>query len=190
MKTVMMLPPTSVVGIAAGALRLAGQLAGSVIPALNQWSIFIDLQAEVIELDMKRYLVEHQVPGREGGILQDLGSASSKILVKGKWIYENKPDKDILDIMSVLPNVGWNWIRVQSMQLIYRMKQPIVFVSDLIATTAMIEALRFRKVGGHPNVFEYSMVLKEFNPMLTVAGIIGSGVGTILPVIGLGDLGY
>lgn len=184
MKTVMMLPPTSVVGIAAGALNLVGGL-------LNQWSIFIDLQAEVIELDMKRYLVEHQVPGREGGILQDLGSASAKILVKGKWIYENKPDKDILDMVGgVLPNVGWNWIRVQSMQLIYRMKQPIVFVSDLIITFAMIEALRFRRVGGQPNVFEYSMVLKEFNPMLTVTGMVLGGINSIVPVIGTGDLGY
>lgn len=189
MKTVMMLPPTSVVGIAAGALGLAGEVTRLATP-LNQWSIFIDLQAEVVELDMKRYIVEHQIPGREGGILQDLGSASGKILVKGKWIYENKPDRDIQNFIPALPRVGWNWIRVQSMQLIYRLRQPVVFVSDLIATFALIEALRFRRVGGQPNVFEYSMVLKEFNPMLTMAGMVLAGAGTIIPVIGTGDLGY
>jgi len=180
MKTMMMIPPNQLGLAVVGAAIGGGQLADA-----GTWSLFMDLQAEVTELDMKRYLVEHQIPAREGGILQDMGSASSRILVKGKWIYENRPDHDILDLIPLLggSRIAWNWARVMIMQLVYRSKHWTVFASDIITTLVMIEALRIRKVGGQPNVFEYSMVLKEWNPNLTVYGTLGQIQSIIPPII-------
>lgn len=174
----MILPPTvTVAGLAASAL-LGGK-----------FSVFVDMQSSLIDLKMHRYLVEHQVPGREGGIIQDLGSASSVITLQGKWIYENRPSEDILNIIPSLrifedKKIGWNWARLQMMQLIYRLKEPMILASDLITTVVLIEDFNFSYEGGKPNVYNYTMVLKETDPRLTLAGLVGTaGVKTIVPIL-------
>jgi len=144
--------------------------------SFDPMSIFIDMQAEVVELNMDRYLVEHPIPSREGGVLQDLGSKCSVLSLRGKWIYENRPDKDIIDIipaLKILENigVGWNWLRLQTMQIVYRTKEPLFIGCDLINTAVMIDKMKFKHVGGTPNVYEYQMTLREFNPLLGLVGL-------------------
>lgn len=177
MKVVMILPPTAT--IANAALSILS------IPLGGKWSLFIDMQAEVTELDMQRHLVEHPIPGKEGGSLQDIGSQCSVLSIKGKWIYENKPDEDIIDLvpaLQVFGGAGWNWIRVQLMQVIYRLKEPLFIGCNLISSAFMIDKMKFKEVGGKPNVYDYHMVVKEFNPLLGIIGgvtttVIGQGSG-------------
>lgn len=186
MKTVLVLPPTSLAGLSLLAVAAAQ------VPSTNRFSIFIDMQSNVVELEDKRYLVEHQVPGREGGILQDIGSACARITLTGKWIYENKPDQDILDIIPWLNamNLSWNWLRIQMMRLIHRLKTPLIMASDVITSSVMIESVKFRHVGGQPNVFDYTMILREWNPALSIAGIAGVTVANIVPgLINDGEVG-
>jgi len=182
MKTVMILPPTSVAGVGGA---LAAMISGS------GFSIFLDMQANVVELQERRYLVEHQIPGREGGILQDVGSACARLTISGKWIYENRPDNDLLDIITFLStmDVSWNWLRVQSMRLIARMRTPLIIASDVMTSSVMIEAMKFRQVGGQPNVFNYTISMREWNPALTVLGIAGTLTNIIPSVIGGGEVG-
>ena len=182
MKTVLILPPTSVAGIGGA---LASMISGT------GFSIFLDMQANVVELQERRYLVEHQIPGREGGILQDVGSACARLTISGKWIYENRPDNDLLDIIPFLStmDVSWNWLRVQAMRLIARMRTPLIIASDVMTSSVMIEAMKFRQVGGQPNVFNYTISMREWNPALTVLGIAGTLTNIIPSVIDGGEVG-
>lgn len=200
MKVVMILPPqvTGVAMIANVATGVGSMLTGRG-ESSGMFSVFLDTQAELVDLQMNRHLVEHQVPGREGGILQDMGSASSVISLRGKWIYENRPDDDILNFfpaLDILTNrMGWNWLRLQVMQVVYRLKFPIFLACDLITTAVMIENMKFTHKGGSPNVYDYTMTLKEFSPVLTVAGTIGvvvSAVGSKLnvPLVNVDRVGY
>lgn len=156
----------------------------------NKYNVFVDMQASLIDLKMHRYLVEHQIPGREGGKLQDLGSACSIITLQGKWIYENRPDKDILDIIPALAmflpgskNIGWNWARLQMMMMIYRLREPMILASDLISSVVLIEDFNPTYEGGKPNVYNYTMVLREVDPRLTLAGtLMTAGAKTIVPI--------
>ena len=159
-------------------------LFGAVANTLNKAhapSVFVDMQASLVNLKMHRYIVEHQVPGREGGILQDLGSATSVITIRGKWIYGNKPEKDILSFIPTLGLfashlIGWNWIQLQLFQHIYRFKEPLYFASDLITTMVMIEDFDFKYEGGKPSVYDYTMVLREIDPRITLLTTAGSEV--------------
>lgn len=185
MKTVMILPPTSLAGMSA--LITAAMWA----PYTHNFSIFLDMQANVVELEDRRYLVEHQIPGREGGILQDVGSACARLTLSGKWIYENRPDNDLLDIVPVLRtmNISWNWLRVQTMRLIARMRAPLIIASDIMTSSVMIESLKFRQVGGQPNVFNYIITLREWNPALSVLGIAGTLTNVVPSIIDAGEVG-
>lgn len=186
MKTVLILPPTvTAVGFAASAAaNVIGGISSLTGGAkLNAYNLFLDLQANVVELEDRRYLVEHQVPGREGGILQDVGSACARITLTGKWIYENKPHNDIFDLIPILRNSGatWNWMRMQMMRLVHRMRSPMFIACNIITSAVMIEGIKFREVGGEPNVYNYTMKLREWNPALTVLGIAGT-LTSILPL--------
>ena len=180
----MILPPlvTAVGAVASGIAAVFG----------GQFSVFLDMQANVIDLKMHRYLVEHQIPGREGGKHQDLGSASSVITLQGKWIYENKPTQDILNWIPTLglfsgTNVGWNWLRLQTLQQVYRFKEPLLLASDLITTLVLIEDMNFTYEGGKPNVYNYTIVLKEVDPRLTLIGLAGTYASlNIIPQSGVG----
>lgn len=194
MKTVMMLPPTvTALGFAAStvfnAVETVGQFLGSRRP--SNYSIFLDMQANVVELEERRYLVEHQIPGREGGILQDIGSACARLTISGKWIYENKPDRDILDLVPAIRgmNVAWNWLRVQTMRLIPRMRTPILIASDVLTSSVMIESVKFRQVGGLPNVYDYTIIMREWNPALTVLGIAGTMLNILPSIMDTGQVG-
>jgi len=192
MQTVMILPPTvTALGFAAsGPKALADAVTTGFKP--DVYHIFIDMQANVVELQERRYLVEHQIPGREGGILQDLGSACARLTLSGKWIYENKPHNDIIDMIPTLAgmNVAWNWMRVQMMRLIPRMKTPVFIASDVITSAVMIEDFKVRHVGGAPNVFEYTISMREWNPALTVLGISAGLVTSLIPSIVQENVGY
>lgn len=182
MKTVLVLSPTTLAGISAGIAAWAGK---------GTYSLFLDMQSNVVELQERRYLIEHQIPGREGGILQDLGSACARVTLSGKWIYENKPDKDIIDILPVLTgmNVSWNWLRMQMMRYISRLRAPLFIASDVITSAVMIEDIKFRHVGGRPNVFDYTIKLREWNPALTVLGIAGIATNLVPAALGGEEVG-
>ena len=95
-----------------------------------------------------------------------------------KWIYENEPDNELLKVLLpiVSKNISWNWLRLQTMYMIYRLRQPLFIASDLITSAVMIESMTYNQVGGQPNVYNYKINLKEFNPALTLAGIAGIGI--------------
>ena len=186
---VMMILPLTVTGI--GGITQIPNLFDSA----RGFSLFVDMQATLVDLKMHRYLVEHQIPGREGGKLQDLGSASSVITIRGKWIYENRPERDVLNLVPVLKlftgqTTGWNWVQMQMFQQVYRFKEPLYFASDLITTVVMIEDFEFKYEGGKPNVYDYTMILKEVDPRLTLISMAGSQAVRMLNIIPEAGVGF
>ena len=177
MKVILILPPTAAVAATVGSIISGGN-----------FNIFVDMQANLIDLKMHRYIVEHQIPGREGGKLQDLGSACTVITLQGKWIYENRPQGDILEAIPALAmfegdKIGWNWMRLQMMMLVYRLREPMILASDLISSVVLIEDFNPTYEGGKPNVYNYTMVLREMDPRLTLAGtLVTAGAKTIIPI--------
>ncbi len=58
-----------------------------------------------------------------------------------------------------------------------------------MTSSVMIEGSKFRQVGGQPNVFNYTITLREWNPALTVLGIGGMLTNIVPSIIGSGEVG-
>jgi hypothetical protein len=161
--------------------------------------VFVDLQANVVKGKFTRKLVEINIPGRSGNVLQDLGSNCVKYTVSGKWIYENPPSNisginEPVGLISgsrnalppssligkVLSDIGWNWLRVMDMQLLYEQGQPLMFgCSFAPLTVVMINDLELEEAGGNPNVYNYKLELVEYSPEIR---LIGHGLGVMLKI--------
>lgn len=103
-----------------------------------------------LSVSKKRRIVEHKIPGLEGGILQDLGREPIRISFDGV-LYGEKA-KEVLE------------------QLISKFKagKPLPFystISDIAEVPkVLIEDLRVEDVSSVTNVFKYSIVLREYIP--------------------------
>lgn len=181
--------------IVPAALPIAGVALASNLLLGSGVNVWFDMQANVVDLDMRRYVVEHQIPGREGGKLQDLGAACSTLSISGKWIFENPSNDDLLNVVPWLKGVkgiGWNWIKAQTMQMVYRLKTPVFLACDLITTAVLVERFRLNQRGGEPNVINYSMSFKEIDPIWTAGGLVAmiGAVGVTAVTGGDLELGY
>ncbi len=146
----------------------------SAINAQNAY-IFMDLQANNQSTELSRNIAEIKIPGREGEVLQDMGGNSLEIPITGKWIFENKPNDMIEDLMSavnLIPgiNVGWNWARIHFMYMLARFNAPMILASNLFVGPVILKKFGAQESGGMPNVYNYSMLLKEFNPAMSLLG--------------------
>ena len=175
-------------------LSAAGTVTNALLSAISGesisgWQMWLDMQANVQDVKMKRSLVELDVPGREGGILQDMGAKCTVIKISGKWIYENKPDNEITDLIPIVGLTGlpWNWLRLQTMNALYRTKTPVLLASNLLIGLVMIDEMNFREAGGSPNVYEYDMTLKELNPLTS---LVGNALGAAAVWTGFTGVGY
>jgi hypothetical protein len=101
-----------------------------------------------INVSEKRSIVEHRIPGLQGGVLQDLGREPVRISFEGLIF-----GKDALQFVE--------WIRSK-----YRAGAPVPFSSGLSrvaeVTQVLIEELQVEEVGGVINTYTYWMVLKEY----------------------------
>jgi hypothetical protein len=196
MKVLMTLSPTLlrglIKGFGANPLALKSLIGGALVGAaagvttlglitktnIAETLFFMDLHAEMISTDLERRIVEHNIAGREGEVLQDLGGKSANIEITGKWIYENDPGNDVAKVLfgetPVLANLfrpyGWNWMRVELFKALIRLGLPMVLSSDLFVGPVIIKRERFKYVGGVPNVYDYHLSVKEWNPALSVVG--------------------
>ena len=103
-----------------------------------------------ISLSEKRSIVEHKIPGMEGGLLQDLGREPVKIFFDG--IFYGETAKEDLERIRARFKAG----------------APVPFSSDISGaaevTQILIEDLHVRDIGGAINRYEYSVMLREYQP--------------------------
>lgn len=153
--------------------------------------VFMDLQANVQGISVERNLAGHVIPGREGEVWQDMGGKSMPISISGKWIYENKPNDAIQKIIEAAKiikgfNVGWNWVRVEMMKALARFNAPMILASNLFVGPVLLHKFDASEIGGQPNVYSYSLQLKEFNPTLSLLGSTAlTGIQLLSGVTGL-----
>lgn len=101
-----------------------------------------------IDTGERRSIVEHKIPGLEGGILQDLGREPVRISFDGVFFGEAAKG---------------NLERLRSK---FKMGTPVPFNSDISGaaevTQVLIEDLSIKDVAGLTNRYKYSIVLREY----------------------------
>lgn len=105
-------------------------------------------QVQLIDLDGDQVLTRHEVPALEGDFLQRLGRRGARVTLAG---YLTGPEA----------REGLGELRER-----FRAGQPVSFASDLTSATrldrVMIESLTVVERAGHPDCFEYDLVLRDY----------------------------
>lgn len=101
-----------------------------------------------IKTDETQALVKHRIPGLQGDIIQYLGRHPTRISFEGIF----KGD-EALD-------------HIEKLRQKFKAREPIAFVSDITDSTdvteVVIENLRIWEIGGRPNNYAYTILIKEF----------------------------
>ena len=103
-----------------------------------------------LNVSEKREIVEHRIPGMEGGVLQDMGRSPVRIDFDG--LVYGKDAKEVLKELRARFKAG----------------KPMPFTSDLTAVTditqVIIEDLEIFDVSGSPQNYKYRVKLREYIP--------------------------
>jgi hypothetical protein len=116
---------------------------------------------EITELD-RRALVEHKPPGMDGSLLQNLGRAPTRLVVRG---VATGPEARSF---------------VESLEQKFRAGTPVAFVADIVADAeidrARIDDLQLEELAGRPERFAYTLELQEHIEPVEPAAALGAGV--------------
>ena len=103
----------------------------------------------------RRKVVEHKIPSSEGSILSDLGRIPVRISFDGEF---QGPDTKT---------------SLESLRAKFKIGKPLPFSSDITniadVNQVLIEELHINDIGGMPNRYNYSIVLREYRPPLPQA---------------------
>jgi len=103
-----------------------------------------------LKVEDKRSVVEHKIPGMEGGVLQDLGREPVQISFEG--IIHGEEAKELL----------------KNIRSKFKSGEAVPFASDLSGvadvTDVVIADLEYNEISGSPNSYTYSVTLKEYKP--------------------------
>ena len=105
-------------------------------------------QVQEVTTYEQRALPEHKPPGMSGSILQNLGRRPTRLVVHG--VASGDGASDFADKLEDK----------------FRAAQPLAFTADIIADAkidqVLIDDLQLKDVAGHPNRFDYTLILREF----------------------------
>jgi hypothetical protein len=103
-----------------------------------------------LKVEDKRSVVEHKIPGMEGGVLQDLGREPVQISFEG--VIHGEEAKELL----------------KNIRSKFKSGEAMPFASDLSGvadvTDVVIVDLEYNEISGSPNSYKYSVTLKEYQP--------------------------
>jgi hypothetical protein len=103
-----------------------------------------------LKVEDKRSVVEHKIPGMEGGVLQDLGREPVQISFEG--VIHGEEAKELL----------------KTIRSKFKSGEAVPFASDLSSvadvTDVVIADLEYNEISGSPNSYKYSVTLKEYKP--------------------------
>ena len=103
-----------------------------------------------LKVEDKRSVVEHKIPGMEGGVLQDLGREPVQISFEG--VIHGEEAKELL----------------KNIRSKFKSGEAVPFASDLSGvadvTDVVIADLEYNEISGSPNSHTYSVTLKEYKP--------------------------
>lgn len=120
----------------------------NVKPILDHWEI---PRIETIRIAEHRVLAEHPIPGRQGGLFQDLGTRPATLVITGSLAGDEMRDQFL-----------------QSAREKFQAGTPTTFTADITTATqiqyVVIEDMRFEEVASSPDNFRYLIVLRESPP--------------------------
>ncbi len=119
-----------------------------------------------LTLTLSRYVVELPIPTREGGVLQDLGSASAQLEVAGTLITTTSPNNYTGDqwwdvLVGTWLEANWQWLS-----------------SDRVAYKYQIENLTPTQDPGKVGFYGFKMRLRKVDIITAAAQTFASGTGT------------
>lgn len=98
----------------------------------------------------RRKIVEHKIPRFEGSMLLDVGRIPTRISFTGEFLGSDA--KSSLD----------------SLRTKFKMGKPVPFSSDITNIAdidqVLMEEFQIDEIGGRPNQYSYSIVLREYRP--------------------------
>lgn len=116
-------------------------------PMLGDWEV---PRIQLIRTDEHRRLVELPVPGRAGGLLQDLNSAPAVVEIHGSLFADERTDF------------------LTSAREKFKAGEPLTFVADITEATeiqyVMIESLQVEESSRFAEQIDYRMTLRESPP--------------------------
>ncbi len=119
-----------------------------------------------LTLSLSRYVVELPIPTREGGVLQDLGSASGQLEVDGTLITTTSPNNYTGDqwwdvLVGTWLEANWQWL-----------------TSDRVSYKYQIESLTPTEEPGKVGYYGFKMKLRKVDILTASAQTFGSATGT------------
>ncbi len=119
-----------------------------------------------LTLSLSRYVIELPIPTREGGIIQDLGSASGQLEVDGTLITTTSPNNYTGDqwwdvLVGTWLEANWQWL-----------------TSDRVSYKYQIESLTPTEEPGKVGYYGFKMKLRKVDIITASAQTFGSATGT------------
>src|SRR5712692_7993175 len=119
-----------------------------------------------LNFSLSRYVVELPIPTREGGILQDLGSASAQLEVDGTLVTTATPNNYTGDqwwdvLVGTWLEANWQWL-----------------TSDRVSYKYQIEQLTPTQEPGKVGYYGFKMKLRKVDVITASAQTFGSATGT------------
>lgn len=114
-----------------------------------------------ISTDENRAVVEHQIPGMDGSLFQNLGRNPTTISFSGIFRVSQSDKKETVEELRA------NALKkLEELRKKFHAGEPVSFVADITTETkvskALICDLRVEDVAGRPEQFSYSIALREY----------------------------
>jgi hypothetical protein len=115
---------------------------------LDKWELKGLQKLETLET---RILAEHQIPGMDGGIFQNMGDSPAEIILEGSL----QGDEVRLDFLEQIRDK-------------FKAAKPVPFVADITTATdvteVLIKDLKITESAFQPDAIAYAIILKEYTP--------------------------
>lgn len=145
---------------------------------------FMDLNASELEVIDKKRISLHDIPGRGGDWLQDMGRKSTVYKLKGKFFAMDSLIPGVqTSALSVVFQALYGDAAVGNSHLLRQIEyfgMPVPFISNMEIAEVMILDSTFKKWGGKPNYIDYSMTLVEYRKLPTIGKLAGLAAASLL----------
>jgi len=113
--------------------------------------IFLGVNPSSIKVNETRVIAEQTIPGREGNVLQDMGSSPAQIELNGKIFTNSRQDKQ--DVLK----------KLRKKMMSGGTKSMTAGILNILETREyLVENFTYEEVGGKPFTYNYTLSLKQY----------------------------
>jgi len=140
---------------------------------------FMDMNAQLVEIDESRRIARVDVPGRVGDYLQDMGSKSVTYRIEGKFYAMDPSSGRLQSPFSPIFQAGLKNVAVgntQVLRTLMRTGVPVPFMSQYEVSEVIIKNFKIIDRGGNPEVVKYILDLIEYRRLPTFIKLAGLAI--------------